>query len=284
MKVKSIKDLFRKYNFRPNKKLGQIFLIDENILRKLTGSACIKHTDYVLEIGSGFGNFTKYLTEKAKRVFTVEKDSRLCKMIYEYLGDSQENLKVICSDILKFDLEDLFKDTSEKIKVVGNLPYDITSPIISYLIKNKNYINSVQLVVQKEVADRILAKPSSRDYSFLTLLVQFNFEVLKLFDISKSCFLPVPEVDSTALKFSILAHPKFQVKDEKFLFRLIDAAFKQRRKMLLNAIHKNVAPDISKEEISEIFKRVDINLKARAENLSLEEFSRLSDSLLLKAP
>ncbi len=279
MKVTLVKGLFRKYNFRPNKKLGQIFLIDENILKKLADSADIKQTDYVLEIGSGFGNLTKYLTERAKRVFTVEKDSRLCKMIYEYLGNSPENLKVICSDILRFNLEDLFKNASEKIKVVGNLPYYITSPIISSLIKNKNYINSVQLVIQKEVAERILAKPSTRDYSFLSLLVQFHFNVFKLFDIAKSCFLPVPEVDSTALKFDIPERPKFSSKDEKFLFRLIDASFKQRRKMLLNVIHKDIVPDISKEAILEIFKRVDIDPRARAENLSLEEFSRLSEAL-----
>ncbi len=288
MKVRDVRDLFDRHNFRPNKKLGQIFLMDENILKKLSGTLDIKDSEYILEIGPGFGNLTRYLLEKAKKVFVVEKDARLCDMMKEYLKDNLDNLEIICCDILEFDIRKLYRETSEKLKIIGNLPYYITTPIILNLIKNKDCISSIQLTVQKEVADRMLAEPSTRDYSFLTLLVQFNFAVSKLFDISRNCFLPTPEVDSTVVKLCLTCTHKEEVINEAFLFKLIDAGFKQRRKMLVNLIagmsFSNVIAGTvncgnSKEEIAGIFEELGIDPKVRAENLFLEEFIRLSNRL-----
>jgi 16S rRNA (adenine1518-N6/adenine1519-N6)-dimethyltransferase len=288
LKVRDVRDLFDRHNFRPNKKLGQIFLMDENILKKLSGTLDIKDSEYILEIGPGFGNLTRYLLEKAKKVFVVEKDARLCDMMKEYLKDNLDNLEIICCDILEFDIRKLYRETSEKLKIIGNLPYYITTPIILNLIKNKDCISSIQLTVQKEVADRMLAEPSTRDYSFLTLLVQFNFAVSKLFDISRNCFLPTPEVDSTVVKLCLTCTHKEEVINEAFLFKLIDAGFKQRRKMLVNLIagmsFSNVIAGTvncgnSKEEIAGIFEELGIDPKVRAENLFLEEFIRLSNRL-----
>lgn len=308
MKIRDVKDLFDRHNFRPNKKLGQIFLMDENILKKLSGTLDIKDSEYILEIGPGFGNLTRYLSERAKKVFVVEKDARLCDMMKEYLKDSPANLEIICGDILELDIKKLYRETSEKLKIIGNLPYYITTPIIQHLIKYKEYISLAQLTIQKEVAERMLAEPSTRDYSFLTLLVQFNFAVSKLFDISRNCFLPTPEVDSTAIKLCATCAHKEEVINEAFLFKLIDAGFKQRRKMLVNVIAgavncgnsnpvtregkwhsgtspqeghgKLMSPRVSREEIAGIFRELGIDPKVRAENLFLEEFISLSNRLL----
>jgi len=280
LKSKLIGNLFDKHNFRPNKKLGQIFLVDENILKKLIDYLNIKSSDYILEIGAGFGSLTKHLIRKAKRVFAVEKDKRLCNMIYEYLGECPDNLEIIHGDILKFNIKKIYKIYSEKIRVIGNLPYYITSPIISYLIENKDYMDSIQLTVQKEVADRILAKPSTKDYSFLTLLVQFHLEALKLFNISKSCFFPPPEVDSTVLRFEIPRVPKFKVYDKNLFFKIVDAGFSQRRKTFLNALTNKYILKKSKEELLNLLKSLGINPSERAEELAIEEFVRITNSIL----
>ncbi len=279
MNIKNLKSLFNKHDFRPSKRKGQVFLIDDNILSNIYERFTVENTDCIVEVGPGFGNLTSYLVKDSKQVVAIEKDAKLANMICDYLGTNPSNLKIICEDILKVDLEKIFKMTSGKVKVIGNLPYYITSPIISRFIEYKDFIQTIQITIQKEVAQRILAKPSTKEYGFLTLLVQFHFEVSKLFDISKNCFLPVPKVDSATLSLKVKDSGNIRVNDEKFLFKLIDVGFKQRRKMLINVIAKEPTLNIDKPRIVNCFNKLALHTKARAENFALCDFIRLSNAL-----
>ncbi|MFH0839343.1 MAG: 16S rRNA (adenine(1518)-N(6)/adenine(1519)-N(6))-dimethyltransferase RsmA [Candidatus Omnitrophota bacterium] len=282
MKFKALQDLYNEFDFRPNKKLGQVFLIDENVLSKLARYADIKETDYLLEIGPGFGSLTRHLIGKAGKIIAVEKDKKLCVMIYEYLKINSSVIDVVCSDILDFDIDALMRRLGKKVKVIGNLPYYLTTPIILYLIKHKYCLYSMQLTIQKEVAQRLVAKPSSKEYGFLTLLVQFHFEVEKLFDISKNCFSPVPEVDSTALKLTVPDVARYKVGDEALLFKLIDLGFKQRRKTIANSLLSYDMLKRNKKGLMHLLDMSRIEYKKRAEDLSLEDYVRLT-GILAKA-
>ncbi|OIO78821.1 MAG: 16S rRNA (adenine(1518)-N(6)/adenine(1519)-N(6))-dimethyltransferase [Candidatus Omnitrophica bacterium CG_4_8_14_3_um_filter_43_15] len=263
---------------RPIKKLGQNFLRNENILQRIAAAAQLDNNDIVLEIGAGTGNLTKYLCEKTKFVYAVEKDARLCKIAEENLR-RYKNVKIICKDILKIDMGSGFEPDPISIdrpfKIIGNLPYYITTPIIFHLLVQKKYINDIIIMVQKEVAQRIIAKPGGKDYGILSCSVQFHAKPKILFNVIKAAFRPQPKVDSSVLKLKILEKPAVAIKDEKLFFNIIKAAFGKRRKMLRSSL----AGLITKDKLTDILAKSGIDETRRAETLSLEEFAKILDKL-----
>ena len=260
---------------KPIKRLGQNFLRDENILQRIADAAHLSGEDTVLEIGAGSGNLTRHLAEKAGFVYAVEKDRRLCKAAEENLKGFK-NVEIICGDILKIDVGAGLKPAPTK--VVGNLPYYITTPIIFKLLEHKENISDIIIMVQKEVAERIVAKPGGKDYGILTCSVQFYTEPKVLFKISKGSFYPRPKVDSVLLEMKILKKPAVNVKDEQKFFEIIKAAFGQRRKTLLNSLCNRL--HLEKEAVEDILRKAGIEPQRRAETLDLDEFAKISNFLL----
>jgi len=260
---------------KPIKRLGQNFLHNERVLQRVADAACINSDDIVFEIGTGTGNLTRYLCEKAKFVYTIEKDARLCRVAEENLRDFK-NVKVICADILKIDVG-AYCNTPLQLKVVGNLPYYITTPIIFHLLKQRRYIKDITIMVQKEVAERMTAMPGGKVYGILSCSVQFYTHPEILFNISKSCFKPQPKVDSAIIKLKILEKPAVEAEEDKFL-KVIKAAFSQRRKTLLNSLYAGL--NLKKEMVDKVLIKTGINPKRRAETLSIQEFAKLANFLL----
>jgi 16S rRNA (adenine1518-N6/adenine1519-N6)-dimethyltransferase len=256
---------------KPVKKLGQAFLRDERVLQRIVASAQISRTDTVVEIGSGSGNLTKYLVEKAKFVYAVERDAGLCKIAEANLA-AFKNVEIVCGDILKINLQDW-----GNLKVVGNLPYYITTPIIFKLLEQKRYIDDIIIMVQKEVARRIVAKPGGKDYGILSCVVQFYARPEILFDINKGAFWPQPKVDSALMRLRPSRQPAVGVKDEEQFLKVIKAAFGRRRKMLANSLSGKSGLGLAKEDVEKILRRVRVDPKRRAETLSLDEFARITN-------
>ncbi|RKY30039.1 MAG: ribosomal RNA small subunit methyltransferase A [Candidatus Omnitrophota bacterium] len=258
--------------FKPKKKLGQNFLVDKNIQRKIIDSCGLNASDIVLEIGSGRGEITGLLAEKVKKVYAFELDSSLLSIIKENLKH-KKNISVLNEDILKFNLKKFFKHFYEKIKVVGNIPYYISSPVLEYIIKNRNKIDSAFITVQKEFAQRIIAHPGSKDYGSLSCFVQCYAYPEILFLIKKSCFYPAPSVNSCFLGLKLRGHPAVDLKNENRFFKIIRKAFCQRRKILKNSL-KGV---VSIKKLDEFFRKQRIDPMARPEELSLQDFAELSN-------
>ena len=259
-----LKQVLKKYNIRLKKRLGQNFLIDKNIKDKIIEKADIKKTDTVLEIGSGLGALTEDLAQRAERLVAVERDEALCRILNEIMGP-HKNAMVVEADILEFDL-----GRFRSLKVIGNLPYYITSPVIQHLLEFRDSIDSILITVQKEVAQRLVASPGTKDYGSLTLYVQYYTEPKIEMMIKKYAFFPQPEVDSSLVKLKIREHPAVSVKNEELLFKVIRASFGQRRKTLANAL-KTIC-----HETKSILNSVDIDPKRRGETLSLKEFAKLA--------
>ncbi|MCK4385904.1 MAG: ribosomal RNA small subunit methyltransferase A [candidate division Zixibacteria bacterium] len=260
---------------RPKRSLSQNFLTNDRAARRIVESLNLKKDDTVLEIGAGKGALTRHLLDKAKKVYAVEVDKRLCSFLQQRFGD-KENLKTINKDILKTNFRDLI-GPDNFCKVVGNLPYQITSPIFSLLLENKEFIALCVLMVQKEVALRICAVPGNKDWSPLSIAVQFYSDVKILFHLKPASFFPPPQVESSVIKIVFLSEPKVYVPDEKLFFNVVRSAFGQRRKMLLNSLAANL--DLPKKEIEVILNKVDIDPQRRAETLSLNEFAKLSSAM-----
>jgi len=257
---------------RPKKRLSQNFLINDRAARRIVESLNLEKDDLVLEIGAGNGALTKHLLEKAKKVLAVEIDKILCAYLKENFGH-RENLEVINQDVLKVNFKDLIPSKSS-CKVVGNLPYQITSPVLSFLIKNKEFIPQGVLMVQKEVAMRICSVPGDRDWSPLSIAVQLYSDVKILFHLKPTSFFPQPQVDSSVIRIVFLPEPKVSVPDEKLFFKVVRSAFGQRRKTMLNSLSSNL--DLPKKEIDLILNKKGIDPQRRAETLSLNEFANLS--------
>lgn len=273
------KAVLQRFGFDIKKKYGQNFLIDENTVRKIVLKAGVTKEDTVLEIGPGIGTMTQILCEEAKKVVAVEIDSKLIPVLSETLSVF-DNVTVINEDILKCDIREISKEYNEgrELKVVANLPYYITTPIIMGLLENyADIIESVTVMIQKEVADRINARPGTKDYGALTLATKYYASVSKVADVSASCFIPRPNVDSSVIRLDIYKERPVKVKDERLLFKLIRAAFAQRRKTMVNSI--SAVTDFSKEEIKEALCLTGKSENIRGEVLSLEEFASLSDIL-----
>ena len=259
---------------RPKKSLGQNFLIDNNILNKIISESSVTKKDTILEIGAGSGALTFKLADKAKYVFALEIDFKLCDLLEQRIA-GRRNIKLIKKDILKFSFSSLKPIPKKGIKVIANIPYYISTPIIGHLLKNRKNIDGIFLTIQKELADRMIAQPGSKDYSSLSCFVQFYTEPKKLFIIKKNSFLPPPKVGSCFLSLKILKKVRFKVKDEKLLFKIIRTAFQMRRKTILNSL-SSIMP---KEKLKEVFLRLKIDPTLRAENLTLKDFVTIANSI-----
>lgn len=276
--VQATKAVLDKYHFVFQKKYGQNFLIDTGVLEKIIREAGVTKDDFVLEIGPGIGTMTQYLCESARDVAAVEIDKALIPILKDTLSP-YDNVTVINEDILKVDINRLAqeKNGGRPIKVVANLPYYITTPIIMGLFESHVPIDSITIMVQKEVADRMKTGPGSKDYGALSLAVQYYADPQIVANVPPNCFMPRPKVGSAVIRLKRHAQPVVNVSDEKLMFRLIRASFNQRRKTLANGL-KN-APDIplEKEEIEAVITELGKPLTIRGEALTLEEFAALSE-------
>ena len=272
--------VLQKYHFNFQKKFGQNFLIDSNVLENIVEAAGITKDDFVLEIGPGIGTMTQYLCESARQVLAVEIDKMLIPILEDTLSE-YDNVEVINQDVLKVDIKSLVeeKNNGRPIKVVANLPYYITTPIIMGLFESKVPIESITIMVQKEVADRMQTGPGSKDYGALSLAVQYYAEAKVMLNVSATCFMPRPNVDSAVIKLTRHQESPVEVKDESLMFRIIRASFNQRRKTLVNGLKNSSELDFSKEEITEAIKSIGKEENIRGEKLTLEEFAKLSNAL-----
>ena len=270
--------VLQKYNFNFQKKFGQNFLIDTHVLDKIIEESHITKDDFVLEIGPGIGTMTQYLCENAREVAAVEIDKNLIPILADTLS-AYDNVEVINEDILKVDINRLAqeKNGGRPIKVVANLPYYITTPIIMGLFESHVPIDSITIMVQKEVADRMQVGPGTKDYGALSLAVQYYAKPEIVANVPPNCFMPRPNVGSAVIRLTRHSAPPVQVENEKLMFRLIRASFNQRRKTLANGLGN--APDIplSKTEIQESIEELGVPATMRGETLTLEEFAKLSN-------
>lgn len=274
------KEVINKYSFAFQKKFGQNFLIDSNILENIVEAAEITKDDFVLEIGPGIGTMTQYLCEAARQVTAVEIDKMLIPILEDTLSE-YDNVEVINQDVLKVDIKSLTNERNDgrPIKVVANLPYYITTPIIMGLFESGVPIDSITIMVQKEVAERMQTGPGSKEYGALSLAVQYYADAKVMLNVSASCFMPRPKVDSAVIKLTRHKEPVVEVKDEKLMFRVIRASFNQRRKTLVNGLKNSAGLDFSKEEIVSAIHHIGKEESIRGEKLTLEEFAKLSNYL-----
>ena len=273
-------EVLQKYNFVFQKKFGQNFLIDTHVLDKIIGSAEITKDDVVLEIGPGIGTMTQYLACAAKKVIAVEIDKALIPILEDTLSE-YENVRVINHDVLKVDIAKLAEEENggKPIKVVANLPYYITTPIIMGLFENHVPIKSITVMVQKEVADRMQVGPGTKDYGALSLAVQYYAKPYIVANVPPNCFMPRPKVGSAVIRLERYENPPVTVEDEKLMFRLIRASFNQRRKTLVNGLYNVGGLNKSKEELAAVLESIGLAANVRGETLTLEQFAALSDAL-----
>ena len=276
-------EVIKKYEFCFQKKFGQNFLIDGHVLDKIIAGAGVTKDDMVLEIGPGIGTMTQYLAEAAGKVVAVEIDRNLLPILQETLAD-YDNVKVIHADVLSLDLEKLVQEENggRPIKVVANLPYYITTPIIMALFEQHVPLANVTVMVQKEVAARMKSGPGSKDYGALSLAVQYYAEPYIVANVPCNCFMPRPNVDSAVIRLTRYEEPPVQVKDEKMLFKIIRASFNQRRKTLQNGLNNSSELNFTKDQIAAAIAEAGFSPSVRGEALTLEQFAKLTD-ILLKA-
>lgn len=271
-------EVLQKYNFNFQKKFGQNFLIDEHVLDKIIRAAEITKDDYVLEIGPGIGTMTQYLACAAREVTAVEIDRALIPILEDTLKE-YDNVSIINEDILKVDIAALAKEKNggRPIKVVANLPYYITTPIIMGLFESHVPLESITVMVQKEVADRMQVGPGTKDYGALSLAVQYYAEPYIVANVPPNCFMPRPAVGSAVIRLTRHQEPPVEVMDEKLMFRLIRASFNQRRKTLANGLKNSGELNLSKEVITAAIEKLRKGSSVRGEALDLEEFARLTN-------
>lgn len=276
--VSSTKTIVDKYGFRLTKSLGQNFLVDNNILERIIDSADLTGDDVVFEIGTGVGTLTRELSRHAKKVIAIEIDKKLIPILKETLSGC-DNVTIINQDILKTDIEDLVDQYGEgrPIKIVANLPYYITTPIIMKFLESYIKVDSFVLMVQKEVADRIAAKPSTKDYGSLTVAIQYYADSSIMSTVPRSAFFPPPNVDSAVIKLSSRAERPVDVVDEKLFFKVIRGSFSKRRKTILNSL--STYEDFNKETVSKALKSAGIDPIRRGETLTIDEFALLTNSV-----
>lgn len=273
-------EVLKKYNFNFQKKYGQNFLIDTHILEKIIAASGITKEDCVLEIGPGIGTMTQYLAENAREVVAVEIDKALIPILADTLS-AYDNVTVINEDILKVDINKIVeeKNGGKAIKVVANLPYYITTPIIMGLFESGVPLDSITIMVQKEVADRMQVGPGTKDYGALSLAVQYYAKPEIMMQVPPTCFMPKPNVGSAVIRLTRHDAPPVEAKDERFMFAVIRAAFNQRRKTLVNALSNAGGLKLSKEQIGETLEKMQLSPTVRGEALTLEQFARLSNLL-----
>lgn len=272
-------EVLQKYGFVFQKRFGQNFLIDTHVLDKIIGASEITKDDFVLEIGPGIGTMTQYLAEAAREVTAVEIDDALIPILQDTLKE-WDNVSVIHGDILKTDIKKIAdeKNQGKPIKVVANLPYYITTPIIMGLFESHVPVESITVMVQKEVADRMQTGPGSKDYGALSLAVQYYANPEIVANVPPNCFMPRPKVGSAVIKLTRHKEMPVEVQDEKLMFRLIRASFNQRRKTLLNGLKNSPEIPFSKEQIEEALGMCGLSLNIRGEALTLEQFAQLANA------
>lgn len=272
--------VLNRYGFNFQKKFGQNFLIDENIVEKIVREAGVTKNDFVLEIGPGIGTMTQILCENAREVVAVEIDTKLIPILREDTLRYYDNVTVINEDILKLDINKLAmeRNNGKPIKVVANLPYYITTPIIMGLFESHVPLDSVTIMVQKEVADRMQVGPGTKDYGALSLAVQYYAKPEIVLNVPASCFMPRPNVDSAVIKLNRYQTPAFEVKNERLLFNLIKAAFLQRRKTMLNSVSNGLS-NVTKEDLANALESMGLPKTVRGEALTLEQFVELANKL-----
>ena len=273
-------EVIQKHGFDFQKKFGQNFLIDPHVLDKIIAAAGITKDDFVLEIGPGIGTMTQYLAEAAREVTAVEIDRNLIPILEDTLS-GYDNVRVINEDVLKLDLKKLAdeENNGKPVKVVANLPYYITTPIIMGLFENEVPVESITVMVQKEVADRMQTGPGNKDYGALSLAVQYYADPYIVANVPPNCFMPRPKVGSAVIRLTCHQEKPVQVQDEKLMFNIIRASFNQRRKTLANGLKNAATLDFTKEEVEAAIDALGKGASVRGETLTLEEFARLSDLL-----
>lgn len=273
--------VLNRYGFSFQKKFGQNFLIDENVVEKIVRDAGVTKDDFVLEIGPGIGTMTQILCENAREVVAVEIDDKLIPILTEDTLSWYDNVTVIHEDILKLDIVKLANERNggKPIKVVANLPYYITTPIIMGLFESHVPLDSITIMVQKEVADRMQVGPGTKDYGALSLAVQYYAKPQILLNVPASCFMPRPNVDSAVIQLTRYEKPPVEVADEHLMFRLIRASFNQRRKTMTNSVGNSPELSVSKEQMAAALEKCRLSATVRGEALTLEQFAELANVL-----
>ncbi|MCI8587190.1 MAG: 16S rRNA (adenine(1518)-N(6)/adenine(1519)-N(6))-dimethyltransferase RsmA, partial [Clostridia bacterium] len=267
----------KKYNIKANKNLGQNFLISEEVVEKIVESADIKKDELIIEIGPGLGTLTKHLLEKSGKVICIEIDPKMIKILEDRFA-LYTNFEIINEDVLKVNLQEIIKKEKRTCKIVANLPYYITTPIIMKLLENKLEIESITVMIQKEVADRLIAKPGEKETGAITYSVYYYCNSEKILEVPNYSFIPEPEVTSEVIKLKLRKEIPIKVKNIEKMFKIIKNAFMQRRKTLINAL-VNTQIIKNKEEANEIFEKLNISTKVRAEELTLQQFADISDNI-----
>ncbi len=273
-------EILQKYQFHFQKKFGQNFLIDTHVLEKIIREAQITEEDCVIEIGPGIGTMTQYLAEYARQVIAIEIDRNLIPILKDTLS-SYHNVTIINEDVLKVDIRKLAeeKNQGKPVKVVANLPYYITTPIVMGLLESRVPLDSITIMVQKEVAERMQEGPGSKEYGALSLAVQYYARPEIVANVPPNCFMPRPNVGSAVIRLTCHEKPPVEVKNEKFMFDLIRASFNQRRKTLVNGLGNAANLNLNKEQVEAALKAMELSPTIRGESLSLEQFARLSNIL-----
>lgn len=274
------REILNKYGLTAKKKFGQNFLIDDNILDEISASACINDDELIIEIGPGLGNLTSYLLKKSRYVLLVEIDNNMIEILNDRFKENA-NYSLINEDILKVDLDEKISKIEEelgfsfkRVKVVANLPYYITTPILFKLLQDSKRVDEIVVMVQKEVADRMVASPKSKDYGILSVMIKYLADAEIIIKVPKEAFIPSPNVTSAVIK--LVKNKKYECDDEEKLFELIHHAFAQRRKKMINSLESSKFLNLDKEKIKDTFNKAKLNENVRAEELSIEEFILLS--------
>ena len=283
--IEETKFIMKKYNIRANKSLGQNFLISEQVVNEIVESSKIDKEDLVIEIGPGLGTLTKYLLEKAGKVIGIELDKKMVEILQDRFK-LYNNFELYQQDVLKIDLKHLIKKEKEntnikKVKIVANLPYYITTPIIMKLLEEKLDLESITVMIQKEVADRLIAIPGEKETGAITYAVYYYAIAEAILEVPKESFIPEPEVTSKVIKLNIRKEPPIEVQDKELMFKIIKSAFMQRRKTLINALN-NAKIFQNKEEGNQILESLKLDEIVRAEKLTLENFADITNRILKK--
>ena len=281
--IEETKFIMKKYNIRANKSLGQNFLISEQVVNEIVESSKIDKEDLVIEIGPGLGTLTKYLLEKAGKVIGIELDKKMVEILQDRFK-LYNNFELYQQDVLKIDLKHLIKKENtniKKVKIVANLPYYITTPIIMKLLEEKLDLESITVMIQKEVADRLIAIPGEKETGAITYAVYYYAIAEAILEVPKESFIPEPEVTSKVIKLNIRKEPPIEVQDKELMFKIIKSAFMQRRKTLINALN-NAKIFQNKEEGNQILESLKLDESVRAEKLTLENFADITNKILKK--
>ena len=274
-KPSKTKELLQKHNLELKKSLGQNLLVDNNILDKIVANAGLTEDDTVIEIGPGIGSLTQKLAEKVANVVAVEVDERLEGVLEETLT-AYDNIEVVFGDALEVDFDDLVEG---EYKIVANLPYYITTPIVMRLLEEGFNVTDIVFMVQKEVGERMAADPGGKEYGILSIAIQFYTRAKILFNVPPHSFIPQPKVDSSVISLDVLATPPVNVTSEEFFFKIVNAGFQQRRKTIRNSLSKAANINLSRDLVDQALESVNIDSRRRAEKLSLEQFAKLSNKI-----